>query len=89
MSARPADSKDDARTPVRPDEGARTSAPLFPHIVDLDPDAATARSALPVRGPRGTWRVALGVVLGGCAIALSIAAVRHLVADSRPPARRP
>jgi len=63
------------------------TAPLFPHIVDLDPSASPPPAA-PARGPRGSWRAAVGIVLGVCAIALSIAAVRHFVSDSRPPARQ-
>lgn len=62
------------------------TAPLFPHIVDLD--AGTPRPVQRVPGPRGGWRVLVGVALGGCVIALSIAAVRHLVAESRPPQRQ-
>jgi outer membrane biosynthesis protein TonB len=62
------------------------TAPLFPHIVDLGSNTPLPAARVP--GPRGAWRFVVGFALGGCAIALSIAAVRHLVADSRPPARQ-
>jgi len=62
------------------------NAPLFPHLVDLD--AIAPPPATPVRGPKGAWRLAVGIAIGTFAIALSIAAVRHFVADSRPPARQ-
>ena len=62
------------------------NAPLFPHIVDFD--ARTPPSPAGRAGSRGAWRWIVGVALGGCAIALSIAAVRHLVAESRPPVRQ-
>jgi hypothetical protein len=73
-------------TPTSNPTWSRTmTAPLFPHIVQLD---AAAPAPTPARGRNGAWRTTLGLVLGTCAIALSIAAVRHLVADSRPPARQ-
>src|SRR5262249_9041363 len=62
------------------------TAPLFPHLVDFD--ASPPAAAASAQKARGTGRFVVGIVLGGCAIALSIAAVRHLVADSRPPVRQ-
>jgi hypothetical protein len=61
-------------------------APLFPDIVQFDPKDVPPPA--PVRAPRSAARAAAALLLGAAAIALLVAELRHLVADSRPSARQ-